>query len=600
MVTPLATKAAGSIVYATEYNAIIAAINGSRFNYSAIVFQSTTNVYAYDKDGTSLGTTVAIAADCSTLLNAALTSAAGGICLVMKGTYQITSDVSIPANTTLQGAGAYSTVFNATGLRSIQAYATDNVTMRDFGVSGDGRVYHRNASHQRVENVNVTCTKVNTNAGFFYSISSATDTDISYINCKAIDCATQGFFIYGSGTSVIENVTYLNCQALNSGRYDCVASEGGESTVGFNIYGAGGTTTYRNVKYVGCIASFSRRAGFYTEYNSPCIGVEYIGCIAYANGTGADYPPNVMIAGNNHGFFVGSGCLVTGCYSIANVADNPNTHTGFKCNAGGYAKFLNCVDVGSQYGFRFDNVNGASIVSSYVKDNTISGLAMYNCDKVVVDGLEIRTPSSYGVKLGTSVADGSSNCTLKVNVIQPAGSRAVSFYPGRNNVISGTIRTTCDTGMYISSTGVEYLTVRDMTVDMSGTVSTGRGIAIGTSPDVGPIDMHNVTIIDRLSSCQYGIANLSPIYPYLSEIHTRGITSKYYLCGDGSGSTSISDGGTVLHYLPTTPTRVQVTPTVAGEMASVTDSTTAHFHVAIKKHDNSAGTAQTVYWDAKV
>ena len=64
------------------------------------------------------------------------------------------------------------------------------------------------------------------------------------------------------------------------------------------------------------------------------------------------------------------------------------------------------------------------------------------------------------------------------------------------------------------------------------------------------------------------------------------------------GATSVADGGTVAHGLGTTPTLVTVTPSTASEMVSVTALGATTFTVAIKKHDNSAGTTQTVYWRA--
>lgn len=76
--------------------------------------------------------------------------------------------------------------------------------------------------------------------------------------------------------------------------------------------------------------------------------------------------------------------------------------------------------------------------------------------------------------------------------------------------------------------------------------------------------------------------------------------------GDGTGlkrlttgATSVSDGGTVTHGLGATPDVVNVTPTVSGEFASVTALGATTFTIAIKKHDGTAGTTQTVYWEAK-
>lgn len=64
-----------------------------------------------------------------------------------------------------------------------------------------------------------------------------------------------------------------------------------------------------------------------------------------------------------------------------------------------------------------------------------------------------------------------------------------------------------------------------------------------------------------------------------------------------SGATSVADGGTVTHGHPKTPTNVRVTPSTASEFVSVTAIGATTFTVAIKTHDNSAGTTQTVYWE---
>jgi hypothetical protein len=76
--------------------------------------------------------------------------------------------------------------------------------------------------------------------------------------------------------------------------------------------------------------------------------------------------------------------------------------------------------------------------------------------------------------------------------------------------------------------------------------------------------------------------------------------------GDGTGlkrlttgATSVADGGTVTHSLGATPDVVNVTPSVSGEFVSVTALGATTFTVAIKKHDGTAGTTQTVYWEAK-
>jgi hypothetical protein len=76
-------------------------------------------------------------------------------------------------------------------------------------------------------------------------------------------------------------------------------------------------------------------------------------------------------------------------------------------------------------------------------------------------------------------------------------------------------------------------------------------------------------------------------------------STPYIILGRRKGvSTGVTDGATVNHGLPETPLGVIVTPTVASEFASVTAKGATTFTVALKKHDNSAGTSQTIHWEA--
>jgi len=64
------------------------------------------------------------------------------------------------------------------------------------------------------------------------------------------------------------------------------------------------------------------------------------------------------------------------------------------------------------------------------------------------------------------------------------------------------------------------------------------------------------------------------------------------------GQASIGDGGEILHYCGFSPTTYWVQGTIAGEFCSVTAINSTTLTVAIKKHDGTAGTTQTVIWYA--
>ena len=83
------------------------------------------------------------------------------------------------------------------------------------------------------------------------------------------------------------------------------------------------------------------------------------------------------------------------------------------------------------------------------------------------------------------------------------------------------------------------------------------------------------------------------------DLHRDITYSTKYLNATGAQA-SATDGSTISHGLVTTPTNVRCTASVAGEFVSVTALSGSTFTVAIKKHDNTAGTSQTVYWEAEV
>lgn len=77
-----------------------------------------------------------------------------------------------------------------------------------------------------------------------------------------------------------------------------------------------------------------------------------------------------------------------------------------------------------------------------------------------------------------------------------------------------------------------------------------------------------------------------------------GNTGTAYKAQGMGAAASTTDGGTIAHGLGVTPDVVICTPSVAGEMVTVTSKDATNITVAIKKNDGTAGTTQTVYWQA--
>jgi hypothetical protein len=79
-----------------------------------------------------------------------------------------------------------------------------------------------------------------------------------------------------------------------------------------------------------------------------------------------------------------------------------------------------------------------------------------------------------------------------------------------------------------------------------------------------------------------------------------GWIGKITATANGGAATPVADGGIISHGLQITPTWVIVSGSVAGEICTVSGLAADHFHVDIKKHDGTPGTAQTIYWRAEV
>ena len=74
--------------------------------------------------------------------------------------------------------------------------------------------------------------------------------------------------------------------------------------------------------------------------------------------------------------------------------------------------------------------------------------------------------------------------------------------------------------------------------------------------------------------------------------------NRTYLQENSGARATRTDGSTIAHGLPSTPTVATVSGSVAAEMVTVTSLDAANITVAIKDDAGNAGTSQTVYWRA--
>lgn len=132
------------------------------------------------------------------------------------------------------------------------------------------------------------------------------------------------------------------------------------------------------------------------------------------------------------------------------------------------------------------------------------------------------------------------------------------------------------------------------------------GNTIRRTPSGAPTG-NGIDIADTCTTCTIRDNDMTAIATQASRVVLAGSFPTTHVLRDNpgyptraAGVVSVADGGTITHGLTTTPTKYGVTATTSGEFSSVTAAGSATLTVAIKKHDNSAGTTQNIAWWAEV
>jgi hypothetical protein len=247
-----------------------------------------------------------------------------------------------------------------------------------------------------------------------------------------------------------------------------------------------------------------------------------------------------------------------------------------------------------------------------------------NCIRNLVYGIE-ATYMKYATITGNNMTGGVRTislgascdfCTVQGNVIMNGYANFNAFYldSAYGTTLTGNIvYSVSNTGFH----GIELNSVRRVTITgneiyIAGTSANVYGIYdSGTSQEVVIIgniftseSSYSWTGIYIATSLTDGIIAHNEIRNCTGTPISVGGTSNGFVYRNvgykthAEGATSVADGGTISHGLVGTPTGVICTPITTGEFVSVTAKAASTFTVAIKKHDNSAGTTQVIYWHA--
>src|SRR5215475_7674041 len=313
---PPGTRAVGTVDPAGDMNNVTAALNV----LGAVISVLNT---AYSGGADPTGTN-----DSTTAIQAALTASAGGICFFPEGTFKVSSALTVPGSTIIQGSGMNGTTIQTTSTTADVLTMTDQryVAVRDLRILGPGSGTGRGIA-------------------FLHSASALASISIRNVFIKSMG---------GSGvqcdtliTSDLTNVRVETCGADN------IFIQNSTSTVLNNCYANGPTTSstatgYRlnNCRYMELNAC---AADGVTDVN----GAYFIqgGTAIAFNGCGCENPPTGFKITSSAAGICLNGCRVLGvtgvAYLVTSTSVNCTLNTCTEISPGGGATASIKVDTGS-------------------------------------------------------------------------------------------------------------------------------------------------------------------------------------------------------------------------------------------------------------
>ena len=298
--------------------------------------------------------------------------AEGGVVQLTEGTFHSSGWIYPTANSQFLGSGEDKTtldVFNAADPYQPIHVQQDNVLIRGFTLRGEGFFLIR-TNHVMIQDITATSIGADGvrkpsggNGMFFIWVDNANTGEITFQNCKAIDCNTHGFNMNanrntdsintrtGTGSYAISNLKFINCQAIRCG-YGVANGSSSEFATGFDIQE---DNDLQNVELTNCLAEDNWENGFHFEPGY--LGTKNVvlnNCVSRNNGqrNPAIEPYNDVFVS---GYYIHRNAVLNNCVAIN------NKNAGFFTHDGSNTVFNSCVDIGSTYGFKI--VKGSSSIT---------------------------------------------------------------------------------------------------------------------------------------------------------------------------------------------------------------------------------------------
>ncbi len=244
-----------------------------------------------------------------------------------------------------------------------------------------------------------------------------------------------------------------------------------------------------------------------------------------------------------------------------------------------------------QYGFNLNPVWKVTFEHCWSTYATIDGYHIVNGTSIILNNCEFDQITTNGMYLasieGFSITSGGGdhsgyaikviNCTGSVIGTDCENNTNGFYFETLNGIVSGNKIYGTGAGWALYMTGACMATV---TGNETNTSLWGSKI-----DNASGISLFNNTFDKAL----YMLASTNVI----------ARNNIGFITENSGAAASTANGGAISHGLITTPTKVRCTPSVSGEMVSVTTLGLTTFTVAIIKNDGSAGTPQTIYWEAE-
>lgn len=361
------------------------------------------------------------------------------------------------------------------------------------------------------------------------------------------------------------------CRGASAGTFT-----GGENTCIGNATGAALTTGNNNMLF-----GSNAGAAVSTGTSNACVG-------ASAGETMTVSTSNVLVGGS-------AGRFVTGDSNVG-IGVNGGRGTTGSCTGD------NNVSIG----------RAAGLVLTSGADNVLigrsSGDTVTTGTKNVCIGFEtagVLTTGTDNVLIG---ADSGDNASQKVDAVNTVAIGSGTFTTADNTGVLGNTSMTAwviNGGATINEQGldqdtrIEGDTLTHM-IFCDASAAT-ENIALVTTAAPNWQSMDRGLFVGDMTTAPSGNPSAGVfLYSDTGDLKIRNtVGAVTQVSGVTRGATaSVADGGTITHNLGNTPTGVLVTTTVSGEFASVTALSSTTATIAIKKHDNTAGTTQTIYWEA--